>query len=83
MRPDRGGRFSAAENRPGQGQLRAVPDQLLTPEQAATLMAVKPVTVRSWMANGRLPRVKLGRCVRVPAEAVAAFIAANTHPAVR
>jgi excisionase family DNA binding protein len=55
--------------------------RLLTAEQAAEIMAVKPVTVRSWLTSGRLPRVKLGRCVRVPASAVAEFIAANTFPA--
>ncbi len=55
--------------------------QLLTPEKAAAILAVKPVTVRSWMTDGRLPRVKLGRCVRVPAAAVAEFIATNTRPA--
>lgn len=56
--------------------------RLLTPEQAAEILAVRPVTVRSWIADGRLPRVKLGRCVRVPADAVARFIEANTTPAV-
>jgi len=63
------------------GAPERIPPRLLTPEQAAEILAVRPVTVRSWMADGRLPRVKIGRSVRVPLAAVTDFIVANTTPA--
>lgn len=59
----------------------AEPPRLLTIPRVAELLAVKPVTVRTWIGKGRLPRTKIGRCVRVPADAVARFIAENTTPA--
>jgi excisionase family DNA binding protein len=54
---------------------------LLTVEEAAERLAVRPGTIRSWLGKGLLPRVKCGRCTRIPADAVEIFIAAHTTPA--
>jgi excisionase family DNA binding protein len=53
---------------------------LLTVAEAAQRLSVRPSTIRSWLSKGRLPRTKCGRCTRVPADAVEAFISANTKP---
>ncbi len=55
--------------------------RLLTIPEAAEILAVRPVTIRLWISKGRLPRTKLGRCVRIPAADVERFIQANTTPA--
>jgi excisionase family DNA binding protein len=52
--------------------------KLLTVAQAAERLAVRPSTVRSWLSKGILPKTKCGRCTRVAASAVDAFISANT-----
>lgn len=54
--------------------------QLLTVKQAADALNVKVVTIRAWVADRKLPRVNCGRAVRIPAEAIAQFIARNTIP---
>jgi len=54
---------------------------LLTVEETAQKLAVKPATVRAWLAKRKLPRVNCGRAVRIPADAVAEFIEHNTIPA--
>ena len=54
---------------------------LLTVAEAAQRLAVKPATVRAWLAKRKLPRVNCGRAVRIPAEAIAEFIERNTIPA--
>lgn len=51
---------------------------LLTVAQAAQRLAVRPSTIRSWLSKGLLPKTKCGRCTRVSADAVEAFIAVNT-----
>jgi len=53
----------------------------LTVKETADELGVKQPTVRKWIAERRLPHVKLGRAVRVPKEAVLAFIRENTIPA--
>lgn len=55
--------------------------RLLTIPETAERLAVKPVTVRSWLTKGLLPRTKIGRCVRIPAAEVERFIRENTTPA--
>jgi excisionase family DNA binding protein len=38
---------------------------LLRVEEAASLATVRPSTIRAWLTQGKLPRVKVGRCTRV------------------
>ena len=54
---------------------------LLTVAEAAEVLNVKIATVRAWLLRRKLPRVNCGRAVRIPADAVERFIAANTIPA--
>lgn len=54
---------------------------LLTCAEAGELMGLKEATVRVWVSRRKLPHVKLGRAVRLPSEAIAEMIAANTIPA--
>lgn len=57
-------------------------DELLTVDEIAKRLKVKPDTVRAWLARRLLPRVNAGpRRVRVPARAVEDFISRNTVPA--
>lgn len=72
--------MSAIRNVPSLVEGQA-PSRLLTISQAAEILAVAEVTVRLWVSKGRLPKTKLGRCVRIPAAAIEAFVQANTKPA--
>jgi excisionase family DNA binding protein len=54
---------------------------LLTVAEAAERLAVKPSTIRAWLAQRRLPCVHCGRAIRVPLEAVEQFISGHTIPA--
>lgn len=55
--------------------------RLLTCAAAAQELGLKEATIRAWITSRRLPCVKLGRAVRVPAEAIEEFIRKNTVPA--
>jgi excisionase family DNA binding protein len=55
--------------------------KLLSIQEASEVLAVKPATIRAWLARRKLPRVNCGRAVRIPADAVAQFIERNTIPA--
>jgi len=55
--------------------------QLLTVKQAAELLGLKVATIRVWLYRRRLPCVRCGRAIRVPADAIARFIEENTIPA--
>lgn len=55
--------------------------KLLTVIEAAESLALKPSTVRAWLLRRKLPCVRVGRCVRVPAQAIAEFVERNTVPA--
>lgn len=54
----------------------------LTVKDTAMELGVKQPTVRKWIAERRLPHVKLGRAVRVPSDAIQRFIRDNTVPAI-
>jgi excisionase family DNA binding protein len=54
--------------------------KLLSIVEASEILAVKPATIRAWLAKRKLPRVNCGRAVRIPAEAIAEFIERNTIP---
>lgn len=47
---------------------RAVNRRLLSTDEVAAALAVKPKTVRRWIVGGELPAVKLHRQWRVRAE---------------
>jgi excisionase family DNA binding protein len=47
---------------------------LLTVDETAKLLKVAPVTVRRYIAAGRLPAVRVGRSVRVRRESVGALL---------
>ena len=55
--------------------------QLLTVKEAADALGLKVATIRAWLSRRKLPRVNCGRAVRIPAEAISAFVERNTIPA--
>jgi excisionase family DNA binding protein len=48
--------------------------QLLTVRQTAQMLRVAPITIRRYIADGKLEAVRVGRGVRVPEETVAALL---------
>jgi excisionase family DNA binding protein len=56
-------------------------EKLLSVSETAEILNIKVSTVRAWLALRKLPRVSVGRCVRVPLTAVQELIAKNTIPA--
>ncbi len=53
------------------------PGDLLRIEDAAALATVKPSTIRAWLTQGKLPRVKIGRCTRILRQDLEEFIRAG------
>lgn len=54
--------------------------KLLTVNEAAEILGIKPSTVRAWIQKReKLEVVKLGRAVRIPSDSVFTFIKANTR----
>ena len=58
-------------------------NELLKIQQAADRLNVCHGTVRLWLRQGRLCRVKLGRCVRVSRQSVEELISQSSTPAHR
>lgn len=56
-------------------------DEMLSIEQSAARLGIKPVTLRAWIAARRIGRVKLGRRVLVPAREISRLIEENFIPA--
>jgi excisionase family DNA binding protein len=52
--------------------------KLLSIREAAEMLAIKPATIRAWLYRRRLPYVRCGRAIRIPADAIARFIERNT-----
>ena len=48
--------------------------ELLTVYETARLLKVSPITIRRYIASGRLPAVRVGRLVRLDREAVEALV---------
>jgi excisionase family DNA binding protein len=48
--------------------------ELLTVLETARMLKVAPITIRCYIADGRLPAVKVGRGVRVERQAVDRFV---------
>ena len=49
-------------------------DILLTPEEAADRLQVKPSTVKSWLRDGKLKGFKAGKMWRVPLPELQRFL---------
>jgi excisionase family DNA binding protein len=56
------------------------PRPLLSVDEAANALGLKPATLRAWLVRRKLPRVNCGRAVRIPAAAIQEFIERNTIP---
>jgi excisionase family DNA binding protein len=54
---------------------------LLNVKEAAYLLGLKPATLRAWILRRKIEFVRVGRAVRIPADAIAQFIERNTVPA--
>jgi excisionase family DNA binding protein len=55
--------------------------RLLTVDQAAECLGVKPATIRSWiLRREKLEIVKVGRLVRITEKSIQKFIDENTIP---
>jgi len=54
---------------------------LLSIDQAAARLGLRPVTVRQWASARRIARVKLGRRVLIPVSEVERVIEENLMPA--
>ncbi len=50
-------------------------EQLVTVKQAADTLACEPSSIRKWLSQGRLPRVKVGRLTRLRARDIADVVA--------
>ena len=48
--------------------------RFLAVEDFAKRLSVEPARVRRWIHEGRLPHVRLGRIVRIPADALARML---------
>lgn len=53
------------------------PGKLLTPEEVAERLAVKPRTVRDWLKAGKLQGMKAGRLWRISEESLREFLEAG------
>jgi len=49
-------------------------EKLLTPEDTAKALSVKPETVREWLRTGKLKGVKMGRLWRIRESDLEAFL---------
>ena len=56
-------------------------EKLLTLEQAAERLGLRPVTVRMWASARKIGRVKIGRAVRIPETEVTKIIERGLIPA--
>lgn len=60
---------------------RNMQNNLLKVGEVAQRLGIKEGTVRLWLSLRKLPHVRCGRAVRVPANAVDEFVQRNTVPA--
>jgi len=54
--------------------------RLLKIETVAERLAVSPLTVRKWVAAGKLPIIRIGRSVRVKEDDLLAVIRTGSEP---
>ena len=57
--------------------------ELLTVQETAAMLKLSPVTIRRYIASGRLPAVKVGRGVRIRKEAVEGLLEPTLPPHLR
>jgi excisionase family DNA binding protein len=55
--------------------------RMMTVDQAAERLQVKPNTIRTWIKEGRIPGRKIGRVYRIPETALDAFVREVPMPA--
>jgi excisionase family DNA binding protein len=55
--------------------------RLVSIQEAATRLGLRPVTIRQWAGARKIARVKLGRRVLIPVSEVERLIEASTIPA--
>jgi excisionase family DNA binding protein len=55
--------------------------ELVSIEEAARLLGIRPITVRTWAAARKIARVKLGRRVLIPCTEITRLIEQSTIPA--
>ena len=53
---------------------------LIRPDETAAVLGVSRSTVYALISAGTIPTVKVGGSIRVPTEALRAWLAASTHP---
>ncbi|MBI1748207.1 MAG: helix-turn-helix domain-containing protein [Acidobacteria bacterium] len=53
--------------------------ELLSVEEAARILGIKPSIIRMWIFQRRLRKVKLGRSVRIPSDFIEDLTKSNTH----
>lgn len=58
-------------------------DRLLTVDEAATMLGLKPSTLYQWAYQRRIPIVKVGRALRFKLSELRATISAGERPALR
>lgn len=51
---------------------------LLTIDEAAEYLSIRPWTLRAWVSQKRIPYIKLGRLVRFELKSLEQFIRKNT-----
>ncbi len=57
-------------------------EKLLTGAQVAEMLGLKPVTIRQWIAKGKIGSVKIGdRAVRIPVSEIQKLIERGYRPA--
>lgn len=54
---------------------------LLTVEEFALALRLKPSAIRRWLREGKVTAIKIGRLIRIPATEIDRIIAKGTRPA--
>jgi excisionase family DNA binding protein len=54
---------------------------LLTLDEAAHRLGLKPVTLRMWATQRKIARCKIGRAVRIPESEIERIVASSLIPA--
>jgi len=56
-------------------------DSLLTKEEVAGYLQISPRTIESWVWRGKIPHIKIGRCVRFDLDQIQEWLKAKTRGA--